>query len=112
MVTQARLRFLKTSAQKARLVVDQIRGRDVGKALSILHNSRKIVAKDLEKLVRSAVANAQQGERRVDVDELFVSKATVDGGRIEKRVRVRSMGRIFRIMKRSCHVTVQLDSRR
>ena len=71
-----------------------------------------MVSKDLEKLLRSAVANVQQGERRVDVDDLFVSKATVDGGRIEKRVRVRSMGRIFRIMKRSCHVTVQLDTRR
>ena len=112
MVTQAKLRFCKTSAQKARLVVDQIRGRDVGEALSILHYSRKIVAKDVEKLLRSAVANAQQGERRVDVDDLFVSRAAVDGGRIEKRVRVRSMGRIFRIMKRSCHVSLQLDSRR
>ena len=112
MITQARLRFLKTSAQKTRLVVDQIRGRKVGEALSILRYSRKIVAKDLEKMVRSAVANAQQGERRVDVDELFISKAHVDGGPIDKRVRVRSMGRVFRIMKRSCHVTLQLDSRR
>ena len=112
MVTKAKLRFLKTSAQKTRLVVNQIRGRKVGEALSILHYSRKIVAKDLEKLVRSAVANAQQGERRVDVDDLFVATATVDGGPIEKRVRVRSMGRVFRIMKRSCHVTLQLDTRR
>ena len=112
MVTQARLRFLKTSAQKTRLVVDQIRGRQVGEALSILHYSRKTVAKDLEKLLRSAVANAQQGELRVDVDDLYVSKAAVDGGPIEKRIRVRSMGRVFRIMKRSCHVTLQLDSRR
>ena len=112
MVTQAKLRFCGTSAQKARLVVDQIRGRDVGKALSILHYSRKTVARDVEKLLRSALANAQQGERRVDVDDLFVSRATVDGGRIDKRVRVRSMGRIFRIMKRTCHVTLHLDSRR
>ncbi len=112
MVTEARLRFLKTSAQKTRLVVDQIRGKKVGEALSILHYSRKTVAKDLEKLVRSAVANAQQGERRVDVDDLYVTRATVDGGPIDKRVRVRSMGRVFRIMKRSCHVTLQLDTRR
>jgi large subunit ribosomal protein L22 len=111
-VTEARLRFLKTSAQKTRLVVDQIRGKGVREALSILHCSRKTVAKDLEKLVRSAVANAQQGERRVDVDDLYVSRATVDGGPIDKRVRVRSMGRVFRIMKRSCHVTLQLDTRR
>jgi large subunit ribosomal protein L22 len=111
-ITQARLRFLKTSAQKTRLVVDQIRGRKVEEALAILHYSPKIVAKDLEKLLRSAVANAQQGERRVDVDELYVSKAAVDGGPIEKRIRVRSMGRVFRIMKRQCHVTVQLDTRR
>ena len=112
MITQARLRFLKTSAQKTRLVVDQIRGRRVEEALSILHFSPKIVSKDLEKLLRSAVANAQQGERRVDVDELYVSKASVDGGPIEKRIRVRSMGRVFRIMKRQCHVTLQLDTRR
>jgi large subunit ribosomal protein L22 len=112
MVTQARLRFLKTSAQKTRLVVDQIRGKQVGEALSILHYSTKIVSKDLEKLLRSAVANAQQGERLVDVDDLFISKAHVDGGPIEKRVRVRSMGRVFRIMKRRCHVTLQLDARR
>lgn len=112
MVTQARLRFLGSSAQKTRLVVDQIRGRMVGEALAILTVSSKTVAKDLEKLVRSAVANAQQGERRIDVDELFISKAMVDGGPIQKRIRVRSMGRVFRIMKRSCHVTVQLDTRR
>src|SRR5881396_2077645 len=111
-ITQARLRYLGTSAQKTRLVVDQIRGKGVGEALSILHRSPKLVARDVEKLLRSAVANAQQGERRVDVDDLYVSKAIVDGGRIDKRVRVRSMGRIFRIMKRTCHVKVELDSRR
>ena len=112
MITQARLRFLGTSAQKTRLVVDQIRGRKVGEALSILRYSRKTVARDLEKLVRSAVANAQQGERKVDVDDLFITKAMVDGGPSQKRIRVRSMGRVFRTLKRSCHVTLQLDSRR
>jgi large subunit ribosomal protein L22 len=111
-IAQARLRFLGSSAQKTRLVVDQIRGRQVGEALSILGVSKKTVARDLEKLVRSAVANAQQGERRVDVDDLVIARATVDGGPTQKRVRVRSMGRVFRILKRSCHVTLHLDSRR
>jgi large subunit ribosomal protein L22 len=111
-ITQARLRFCKTSAQKARLVVDQIRGKGVGEALSILHYSRKGVARDVEKLLRSAVANAQQGERHVDVDSLYVAKATVDGAPSEKRIRPRSMGRVYRILKRSCHMVVQLDTRR
>ena len=111
MIAQARLRYLRGSPQKARLVVDQIRGKDVGPALSVLRHSPKAVARDVEKLLRAAVANAQQGEDRVDVDRLYVSKAFVDSGPTEKRIRHRAMGRVFRILKRRCHVTLQLDAR-
>ncbi|PYT06176.1 MAG: 50S ribosomal protein L22 [Acidobacteria bacterium] len=111
MIARAKIRFLKTSAQKARLVVNQIRGRPVGEALALLGVSEKIVAKDLEKLLRSAVANAQQGDARVDVDRLYISRAVVDQGPSEKRARAGSMGRIFRILKRRCHVAVELDAR-
>jgi len=110
-IARAKIRFLKTSAQKARLVVNQIRGRPVGEALALLGVSEKIVAKDLEKLLRSAVANAQQGDARVDVDRLYISRAVVDQGPSEKRARAGSMGRIFRILKRRCHVAVELDAR-
>jgi len=109
---KAKVRFLKTSAQKTRLVVNQIRGQRVGEAIAILHGTQKIVARDLEKLLRSAVANAQQGDARIDVDQLWVGKATVDEGPSEKRARARSMGRMYRIIKRRCHVALELEARR
>ncbi len=109
MIASAKLRFLGTSAQKTRLVVDQVRGKSVGEALSILRYSPKMVSKDLEKLMKSAVANAQQKDPKLDVDELVVAEAMVDEGPPQKRIRHRSMGRIYRILKRTCHVTVRLD---
>lgn len=111
MVAKATLRYLKVSPQKVRLVVDQIRGKDVNQAFSLLKFSKKHAAKDVRKVLSSAVANAQQGERKPNVDRLFISKAFVDAGPMEKRARIRAMGRIFRILKRSCHVTIHLDER-
>lgn len=111
MIAKARLRYLRTSPQKARLVVDQLRNRGVNEALSTLRNHKRAVARDLEKLLRSAVANASLGEQRVDPDHLFVSRAFVDAGPTLKRSRHRAMGRVFRILKRSCHVTLELDTR-
>jgi large subunit ribosomal protein L22 len=110
-IAKARLRYLRTSPQKARLVVDQIRNRGVNEALSMLRNHKRVVARDLEKLLHSAVANASVGEQRVDPDRLFVSRAFVDAGPTMKRARHRAMGRVFRILKRSCHVTLELDTR-
>jgi large subunit ribosomal protein L22 len=110
-IAKARLRYLRTSPQKARLVVDQIRDRGVNDALSTLRTHKRAVARDLEKLLRSAVANASLGEQRVDPDHLFVSRAFVDPGPTMKRSRHRAMGRVFRILKRSCHVTLELDTR-
>ena len=109
MIATAKLRYLGVSAQKTRLVVDQVRGQNVNDALAILRYSRKMVAKDLQKLVKSAVANAQQKDPSVDVDRLFVARAQVDNAPPMKRARAQSMGRIFPVLKRACHVTVGLD---
>ena len=109
MIARARLKYLGVSAQKTRLVIDQVRGKSVEEALSILHYSPKLVARDVEKLVKSALANAQQKDAKVDVDSLIVTRATVDDAPPMKRIRHRSMGRVYRILKRSCHVTVDLD---
>ena len=78
MVARAKLKYLGVSAQKTRLVVDQVRGKNVGDALTILRYSRKRVAQDVAKVVSSALANAQQKDPNVDVDSLVVSRATVD----------------------------------
>jgi len=108
-LSTAKLKYLGVSAQKTRLVVDQVRGRNVGEALSILRYSPKLVAQDLEKLLKSAVANAQQKDPAVDVDDLFVARATVDVAPMMKRIQHRAMGRVFPILKRACHVTIDLD---
>jgi len=109
MIATARLRYLGVSAQKTRLVVDLVRGKTVGEALATLRYSRKMVARDLEKLLRSAVANAQQKDAKLDVDRLVLRRATVDDGPPQKRARARSMGRIYRILKKSSHVAFDLD---
>ena len=109
MISTAKLKYLGVSAQKTRLVIDQVRGKPVGDALSILRYSPKRVAKDVRKLVNSAVANAQQSDPNLDVDELFVARAVVDEAPPLKRSRHRAMGRVFGILKRSCHVTIDLD---
>jgi len=107
----ARLRHLKSSAQKVRLVADLIRGRSAADALQILRTTPKAVSKDLEILLRSAIANAEQKNPSVDVDELFVSRIFVDGGPMEKRIRPAPMGRAYRILKRRSHVTVMVAER-
>jgi large subunit ribosomal protein L22 len=90
-------------------VVDLVRGKSVGEALASLRYSRKMVARDLVKLLNSALANAQQKDPKLDVDRLVVARATVDDGPPQKRARARSMGRIYRILKRSSHVSIALD---
>jgi large subunit ribosomal protein L22 len=108
-IATAKLRYLGVSAQKTRLVVDQVRGRNVNDALAILRYSRKLVAGDVRKLVQSAVANAQQADPNVDLDGLVIAQAQVDQAPPMKRARAQSMGRIFPVLKRACHVTVGLD---
>ncbi len=109
MIATAKLKYLGVSAQKTRLVVDQVRGKNVGDALTILRYSPKLVARDVEKLIKSAVANAQQADPNVDVDQLVVARALVDDAPPMKRARAQSMGRIFRVLKRACHVSIDLD---
>jgi large subunit ribosomal protein L22 len=108
MEARAIARYVRMSPQKARLVVDMVRGKRVEEALSLLAFSPKKPAKLIAKVVRSAVANATQ-LRNVDVDTLFIRMITVDGGPMLKRWSPRAMGRATRIRKRTSHVTVVLD---
>ena len=106
------MRFLRVSAQKTRLVVDQIRGRRVDDARAYLRSCRKAVARDVYKLLMSAVANTENSERAalVDTEELYVTRAHVDGGPMAKRAQPAPMGRQYPIMKRHCHVTIELGT--
>ena len=109
---RATARFVRTSAQKAGLVLALIRGKDVNRALATLTFTNKSIASDIAKVLRSAIANAQQKDGfSGDVDRLFVSAAYADQGPSQKRVRPAPMGRAFRIVKRTAHLTVQVAER-
>jgi len=105
MEAMAKHSFARGSAQKARLVVDQIRGLHVEKALEILTYSNKSAAVLVKKVLDSAIANAEHNEG-ADIDELFVSKVFVDEGPTMKRIKPRAKGRADRILKRTSHITV------
>ena len=112
----ASAKYLRGSAQKARLVVDMIRGKRVGEALAILQFTNKRAAEHIEKCLRSAIANAtEKAERQnvaVDPDDLFVKTAFVDMGPTKHRRRVRPapQGRAYREQRHFCHVTVQVST--
>jgi len=109
---QATARFVRTSAQKAGLVLGLIRGKDVNRALATLKYTRKGIAADIEKVLRSAIANAQNKDGfSGDVDRLFVSAAFANQGPSAKRVRPAPMGRAFRVLKRTAHLTVKVSER-
>lgn len=107
MEVSARLKGAQVSAQKARLVVDQIRGKNVEEALDLLAFSKQKSAGIVKKLLDSAIANAEHNEG-ADVDELRVSSVFVDEGRTLKRIKPRAKGRADRILKRSCHITINV----
>ncbi len=107
MEVAARLKGARISAQKARLVADQVRGMPVEEALSLLEFSNKKAAHIVKKVLNSAIANAENNEG-ADVDELKVSSVFVDEGMTMKRLRPRAKGRADRILKRSCHITVKV----
>lgn len=107
METMARLKGARLSAQKARLVADQIRGKSVEEALNILTFSPKKGAAIMKKVLDSAIANAENNEG-ADVDDLKVSTVFVDEGVTMKRIKPRAKGRADRIFKRSCHITVKV----
>ncbi|MBE9396943.1 50S ribosomal protein L22 [Pontibacterium sp. N1Y112] len=107
MEVAAKLKGARISAQKARLVCDQIRGKSVGEALDILAYSPKKGAALVKKVLESAIANAEHNEG-ADIDELRVSTTFVDEGMTMKRIKPRAKGRADRILKRSCHITVKV----
>ena len=109
---RATARYVRTSAQKAGLVLALIRGKDVNRALATLEFTRKSIAEDIAKLLRSAIANAQQKYGfSGDVDRLFVSACYANQGPSAKRVRPAPMGRAFRVLKRTAHLTVRVSER-
>jgi large subunit ribosomal protein L22 len=109
---QATAKYVRTSAQKAGLVLDLIRGRDVNAALATLQFARKGVARDIEKVLRSAIANAQQKEGfGGDVERLYVNACFANQGPSQKRIRPAPMGRAFRVIKRTAHLTVAVTER-
>ena len=108
MEAKARSRFIRISPQKARLVADTIRGKNVDQAITTLRFMPKKGARILRKVLESAVANAGQNEA-IDVDTLYVKTIFIDGGPMLKRIRPRAMGRASRILKRTSHITVVLD---
>jgi large subunit ribosomal protein L22 len=108
----ATARYVRTSAQKAGLVLDLIRGKDVSRALATLKYTRKGIAEDIAKVLRSAIANAQNREGfSGDVDRLYVSACFANQGPSAKRVRPAPMGRAFRVLKRTAHLTVHVSER-
>ena len=107
--TSAKLSGLRIAPRKVRIVVDTIRGKPVGEALNILQYTRKAAALPVAKLLRSALANAEQAGR--DVDQLFVASVMVDQGPTQRRFMPRAQGRAFRVNKKTSHVQLQLDVR-
>jgi large subunit ribosomal protein L22 len=107
MEVAAKLKGAQISAQKVRLVADQVRGKPVEEALSLLEFSPKKAAHIVKKILDSAIANAENNEG-ADVDELKISTIFVDEGMTMKRLRPRAKGRADRIFKRSCHITVKV----
>ena len=109
-VSTAKLRNLRGSAQKARLVIDLIRGKNVGEAQWILASTKKYAAAHIKKLLDSVVANAIDRNPGINPDELYVHTAFVDEGFRMKRVRPAPQGRAHRIQKRTCHITMKLGT--
>ena len=109
---RATAHYVRTSAQKAKLVLDLIRGRNVNHALATLRFAHKSVARHIEKVLRSAVSNAQQQEGASgDVDRLYVGSCYANQGPSLKRIRPAPMGRAFGILKRTAHLTVTVKER-
>jgi large subunit ribosomal protein L22 len=110
MEVKARLSHARISAQKVRLVADQIRGKNVEAALQVLSYSPKKAASIMKKVLESAIANAEHNEGS-DIDELKVSTVFVDEGPTMKRIRPRAKGRANRILKRTSHITVAVSDK-
>ena len=108
MEAKAEARYIRVSPQKARLVVNLIRGQKAGAAITTLRTTNKRIAPSVEKVLQSAIANAQNRSEDVDVDKLVVSEAYVNEGPRQKRVRPAPMGRAFRYQRRSSHIVIRV----
>ncbi|MBI5183762.1 MAG: 50S ribosomal protein L22 [Nitrospinae bacterium] len=109
MQAKAVLRYIHISPRKTRLVADLIRGKNVNDALNILTFTQKASARILERLLKSAIANAEAGKKVKDVDSLIISQIKVDGGSMWKRFMPRARGRTTPIRKRTSHITIVLN---
>jgi large subunit ribosomal protein L22 len=110
-LAKAEARYIRVSAQKARLVIDMIRGMKAGEAITVLSATNKRIAPAVEKVLRSAIANAENLSEDVDVDRLFVAEAYVNEGPRTKRIRPAPMGRAYRYQRRMAHIVVKLGER-
>ncbi len=109
MVAKAEARYVRTSPQKARLVVDLIRGQKAGDAINILKMTNKRMAPVVEKVLRSAIANAENKQNNIDVDDLVVSECFVNEGPRMKRIRPAPMGRAYRYQRRISHIVIKVS---
>lgn len=110
-LAKAEARYVRVSAQKARLVIDLIRGQQAGDAINILRGVNKGIAPSVEKVLRSAIANAESKSNEVDVDKLFVTEAYVNEGPRSKRIRPAPMGRAYRYQRRTAHIVVKVGEK-
>ena len=104
-------KYLRSSPQKTRLVVDMIRGKSADEARNILRFTRKAAARDVEKVLESAIANATNRFEDLDVDKLFVASAQVGDGPRMKRIRPAPMGRAYRYQRRMSHIVIAVEER-
>ena len=111
MAVKAESRYVRISPQKARLVINLIRGHKANDALIVLRATNKRIAPAVEKVLQSAIANAQNQDEHVDVDRLFVSEAYVNEGPRMKRIRPAPMGRAYRYQRRLAHIVVKVAER-
>ncbi len=112
MISKATSKFIRMSPQKARLVMDLIRGKNVNEALMTLKFTNKPKStREIEKVVKSAVANATQKNETIDVDDLFVEKCFINEGPRLKRIRPAPMGGAYRYERRRSHITIELGER-
>lgn len=110
-LAKAEARYVRVSAQKARLVVDMIRGQQAGEAINVLRATNKRIAPAVEKVLRSAIANAENKSQDVDVDKLFITEAYVNEGPRMKRIRPAPMGRAYRYQRRMAHIVVKVGEK-
>jgi large subunit ribosomal protein L22 len=111
MEAKAEARYIRTSPQKARLVVDLIRGMRAGDAINTLKATNKRMAPTVEKVLRSAIANAENRFNDVDVDDLYVTEAYVNEGPRAKRIRPAPQGRAYRYQRRMAHIVVKVGEK-